>query len=291
VTETGEQGPDGDDDASGDAGLLLTDGKVTPGQILKTDAPHLNAELAARLATKEGGPDYAKRLDAMGLLSENGNAGRGAAGRIDASAISGGVARRGNVSPTKPVTPIDDHSRDRVMRNAAEKNDINNDKNNGTKFAYKNNPMDDPKAAKDIVENPNAVYGYSPNPQSEKIGKFAEFDWANEDVVSRAREVRLQYHNNNESIYNLVQEMQHTGASLEEIARAANQQRNLNRLQIYIDAGNMNGYEKAVESNIKNFQNKLGMTAAQAYEKYGSWDIVLEKAMSANAGMDACCGL
>jgi hypothetical protein len=35
---------------------LLTDGKVTPGQIFKTDAPHLNAELAARLATKEGGP-------------------------------------------------------------------------------------------------------------------------------------------------------------------------------------------------------------------------------------------
>ncbi|MDR2087767.1 MAG: hypothetical protein LBP73_00235 [Clostridiales Family XIII bacterium] len=96
------------------AAPLLTDGKVTPGQILKTDAPHLNAELAARLATKEGGPDYAKRLDAMGLLSENGNAGRGAAGAIDASAISGGLARRGNVSPNKPVSPIDDSKTARV---------------------------------------------------------------------------------------------------------------------------------------------------------------------------------
>ena len=55
--------------------------------------------------------------------------------------------------------------------------------------------------------------------------------------------------------------------------------------------GNMSGYEKAVESNLRNFNNKLGMTAEQAYDKYGSWDIVLEKAMSANAGMDACCGL
>lgn len=45
-----------------------------------------------------------------------------------------------------------------------------------TKFTYKNNPMDNPKAAKDIVENPKAVYRYSPDPKSERIGKFAEFD-------------------------------------------------------------------------------------------------------------------
>lgn len=37
--------------------------------------------------------------------------------------------------------------------------------------------------------------------------------------------------------------------------------------------------------------NDLAMTAEQAYKKYGSWEVVLEKAMSANAGMDACCGL
>jgi hypothetical protein len=97
---------------------LLTDGGPLLKQILKTDAPHLNAELAARLATKEDGQDYAKRLDAMGLLSENGNAGRGAAGVIDASAISGGVARRANVSPNKPVTPTDDSKRTRVTANA-----------------------------------------------------------------------------------------------------------------------------------------------------------------------------
>jgi len=162
---------------------------------------------------------------------------------------------------------------------------------NNTGFTYKNNPLDNPKAAKDVVENQNAVYGFSPNPKSERIGKFAEFDWTNKNIVSSAREARLQYHKDNESIYNLVKEMQHNGATVEEIARAANQQRNLNRLQSYIDTGNISGYEKAVESNMKNFQNELGMTAEQAYEKYGSWNIVLEKAMSANAGMDACCGL
>ena len=160
-----------------------------------------------------------------------------------------------------------------------------------TKFKYKNNPMDNPKAAKDIIENPDAVYGFSPNPESGRIGKFAEYDWANEEIVANAKEARLQYHKDNESIYKVVEKMKSEGATIEDMARVANEQRNRNRLQSYIDRGNMSGYEKAVESNIKNFKNELGMTAEQAYEKYGSWEIVLEKAMSANAGMDACCGL
>ena len=159
------------------------------------------------------------------------------------------------------------------------------------KFKYKNNPMDNPKAAKDIIENSDAIYGFSPNPDSDRIGKFAEYDWTNEEVVANAKEARLQYHKDNESIYKIVEKMKNEGASIEDIARVANEQRNRNRLQNYIDRGNISGYEKAVESNMKNFQNELGMTAEQAYEKYGLWEIVLEKAMSANAGMDACCGL
>lgn len=31
--------------------------------------------------------------------------------------------------------------------------------------------------------------------------------------------------------------------------------------------------------------------AEYLFEKYGSWDKVIEKSMSANQGMDACCGL
>ena len=160
-----------------------------------------------------------------------------------------------------------------------------------SKFKYKNNPMDNPKAAKDIIKNTDAVYGFSPNPESEIIGKFAEYDWTDKNIVANAKEARLQYHKDNESIYKVVEKMKSEGASIEEIAKVANEQRNRNRLQSYIDRGNMNGYEKAVESNIRNFQNELGMTAEQAYKKYGSLEIVLEKAMSANAGMDACCGL
>jgi len=38
-----------------------------------------------------------------------------------------------------------------------------------TGFAYKNNPMDNPKAVKDILENPDAVYGFSPSQKLKSI--------------------------------------------------------------------------------------------------------------------------
>ena len=44
----------------------------------------------------------------------------------------------------------------------------------GTRFKYEHNPMDNPKAAMDIIENPDAVYGFSPNSESTRIGKYAD---------------------------------------------------------------------------------------------------------------------
>lgn len=37
-------------------------------------------------------------------------------------------------------------------------------------FAYIHNPKDNPEAMKDIVENPDAVYGFSPDPESTRLG-------------------------------------------------------------------------------------------------------------------------
>ena len=47
-----------------------------------------------------------------------------------------------------------------------------------TNFKYKYDPMNDPKVAGEIIRNPKAVYGFSPNPKSSRIGKYAEkIDW------------------------------------------------------------------------------------------------------------------
>ena len=37
--------------------------------------------------------------------------------------------------------------------------------------AYIHNPMDNPKTAADIIEDPAAVYGYRPNPDSVRLGE------------------------------------------------------------------------------------------------------------------------
>ena len=163
------------------------------------------------------------------------------------------------------------------------------DDSNNTKFTYKNNPMDNPKASKDIVENPNAVYGYSPNPQSERIGKYADYDWTNSKQVELAKTRREVYHIKNANIKSLVDAMRMKGASAEDIARAANELRNQNRLNDYIN--DPIGLEKVKQSNLKVYGNEKGLTAEEAYKKYGSWENMIESSMNSNPGMDACCGL
>jgi hypothetical protein len=160
------------------------------------------------------------------------------------------------------------------------------------RFQYKNNPMDNPKAIADIVVNQEAVYGFSPKPESTRIGEFANsIDWTDSEQVAKATEAREKYHKENDSIANLVIKMKSENASTEAIARAAVNQRNQNRLESYLKRGDKTGYQRVLKSNQETYGNPLGMTPEKALEKYGSWEKVTEKSMSTNAGMDACCGL
>lgn len=96
-------------------------------------------------------------------------------------------------------------------------------------FKYEHNPSDNPKVLQDVMENQNAVYGYSPSPNSESIGGYVEaIDWSNPTEVAKATARREAYHIKNDNISELVIKMKNDGYSVEEIARAANQQRNLN---------------------------------------------------------------
>ena len=51
------------------------------------------------------------------------------------------------------------------------------------------------------------------------------------------------------------------------------------------------GLEKLKQSNLESFGNENGGTPDYFYAKYGSWETVIEKAFSTNAGADACLGL
>ncbi len=112
--------------------------------------------------------------------------------------------------------------------------------------------MDNPKAAKDILENPESVYGYSPNPNSESIGGYADaIDWTNST----------------------------------EVAEATNHQRNLNRLEDYVN--DADGLAREKNRNISKYGNANGPTAEFLFEKYDDEHfVVLLKRNSKNLFMD-----
>ncbi|MBP5279034.1 MAG: hypothetical protein J6Z03_01000, partial [Erysipelotrichaceae bacterium] len=142
---------------------------------------------------------------------------------------------------------------------------------------------------KDIIEDPDAVYGFSPDPESTRLGTFAEYDWSDEEFVESAKEERIKYHQDMDSMTDILYTMRDQGASTEEMARAVSAERNRLRLESYMnDPDNL---AKIKESNLATYGEEEGPTPDQLFEKYGSWALVIQKAFSPNLGMDAICGL
>lgn len=154
---------------------------------------------------------------------------------------------------------------------------------------YLHDPQSDPGAMADIVADPEAVYGFSPDPASARLGTYAEYDWTDPEFVAEARQAREEYHLSLDTLYDLLSDLRGEGADLETMARAVSAERNRLRLESYRD--DPEGLQKVKESNLETYGDENGPTADSLYEKYGSWETVLQKAFGTNAGMDACCGL
>ncbi len=162
---------------------------------------------------------------------------------------------------------------------------------NGDKetFSYVHDPRENPEAMADIVENADAVYGFSPDPQSRRLGSYAEYDWTDPELVAQAKTERIAYHDSMDSMTDIIYEMRDEGASIEEIARAVSEERNRLRLESYKDEPE--ALEKVKKSNLETYGHEEGPLPDELFEKYGSWTAVLQKAFSPNLGMDVCCGL
>lgn len=154
---------------------------------------------------------------------------------------------------------------------------------------YIHDPMKNPKAAKDIIVDSNAVYGYSPNPESTRLGGYAQYDWSDREFVAEMKQVREEYHESMQELYVMISDMRAAGKETEEIARAVSTRRNELRLESYKD--DPEGLEIVKASNLATYGNENGPTPEYLYEKYGSWETVIEKALSSNPGADACLGL
>lgn len=149
--------------------------------------------------------------------------------------------------------------------------------------------MDNPKAARDIIENPDAVYGFSPNLESTRIGKYADkIDWTNPEQVAVARQTKEAYHNVNES---MLQDLYNSGYTTKDIAAKMVEERNMNRINSYINNGDLEGLEIVKQSNLETYGNEFGMSLEQALEKYGSYEEIINATVRSNPGMDACTGL
>ncbi len=156
-------------------------------------------------------------------------------------------------------------------------------------FVYEHDPRVNPEAMKDIVENPDAVYGFSPDPESTRLGSYAAYDWTDPKLVAKAQKERRAYHESMDSMTDILYRMREDGASIEEMARAVSEERNRLRLASYDD--DPERLAEAKKSNLETYGHEEGPTPDELFEKYGSWTVVLQKAFSSNMGMDACCGL
>ena len=156
-------------------------------------------------------------------------------------------------------------------------------------FRYVHDPRQNPNAMQDIVENPAAVYGFSPDPNSTRLGNYADYDWTDPVFVAEAKKNREEYHASMESMMEIVYKMRDEGATMEAIARAVSAERN--RVRLAASENDPEELAKVRESNLKTYGSEEGPTPDQLYEKYGSWQTVLQKAFSPNLGMDAVCGL
>lgn len=155
-------------------------------------------------------------------------------------------------------------------------------------FRYIHDPAQNPSAMRDIVADETAVYGYRPTATG-SLAVYADADWSDPGIVEEGRQERIKYHQNIESMYDMLREMQQQGKTTEEIARAVSTERN--RIRLASAANNPEKLAALKERNLEEYGHEEGPLPDELYEKYGSWTIVMQKAFSTNAGMDACLGL
>ena len=157
-----------------------------------------------------------------------------------------------------------------------------------TPFTYRNNPEDNPTAMADIVADPNAVYGFRPS-ETGSLNMYLDIDWSDETLINGYKEERIEYHRSIDTMYDIIQEMQLEHASIEEMARAVSTKRNELRLAAY--ENDPEGLAEVKNYNFNKYGHEEGPLPDELYEKYGSWEMVMSKAFSANSGLDACLGL
>ena len=155
-------------------------------------------------------------------------------------------------------------------------------------FQYRHDPRENAAAMRDIVADKSAVYGFRPS-ETGSLKLYADADWSDPEIVSQGRADRIAYDESVQSMYVMLNEMREHGKSVEEIARAVSTRRNEIRMEAYAD--DPEGLAALKARNLEKYGHEEGPLPDELYAQYGSWERVMEKSFSTNAGMDACLGL
>ena len=170
-------------------------------------------------------------------------------------------------------------------------------KEGGKEFSEKvikvTNPLDDPKIAKDVIADSNAVYGYRPKPGS-SLDQF-DIDWSNLDEVAKARVARLKYLEamkvKRANLSTEVETYLQAGKSMAEIAEIKVNQRNIDRIKSYIERNDYKNLKKLYDRNLKEYGRTEGPTVEQLLEKYGSYEEIIYSSVKVNEGMNMILGI
>lgn len=157
------------------------------------------------------------------------------------------------------------------------------------KFLYVHNPLYYSKVLDDVEYDINAVFGFKPNTTG-SLKLYADYDWSDINASKTFKENRIKYiEEGDKLIKELENKLRNEGKTIEEIAKGCSNLRNQIRMDQYKD--DPEGLELLKQRNLEKYGHEEGPLPEELYEKYKSWEMVLEKSYSTNAGMDACCGV
>ena len=155
-------------------------------------------------------------------------------------------------------------------------------------FHYQHDPRLNPYAMEDIVEDENAVYGFRPV-ETGNLKQYTGIAWDDPEEVGKKRAERIAYHDSFSELYDLAGKMFAQGAEIEEIARAVSTRCNELRIKSY--EGDPDGLARMKARYLEEYGREEGALPEEHFKLRGSWESVLEGALSVNSGMDACVGL
>lgn len=145
------------------------------------------------------------------------------------------------------------------------------------------------KGASIIYQSPLGIHGYMPTGAT--VYGNPLFDFSDAAYVSRNAQIREGYLQGTQDIMRVIDEMQNTGHSAENIARRVVIQRNSQKMESrslmtpaevsWLEAMNMNSF----------YKNPVGPTPDQMFKEYGSWENVIHKTLTKDPAINMLLGL